>query len=86
MWLGILSGTGCFLAGAIETASEPYGTDPTVLILIIWLVVAVAAFAALGRLANYAGFLYGHREEWQPIDEPGEEVPEGSGRYGAWRW
>ena len=76
----------CFLTGAIETASEPYGTDPTVLVLLIWLVVAVMAFAAAGMLANYAGFLYGHRGEWKALDDAGEEVPEGSGRYGAWRF
>lgn len=86
MWLGLLAGTGCFLTGAIVVASEPYGTDPTVLLLVIWLAVAVLACGALGMLANYAGFLYGHRTEWKAIDDPGKEVPEGSGRYGAWRF
>jgi len=67
-----------FLSGAILQAHEPYPTDPTFLLLALWLVAGIAILGGLSLLITYIGTIYGLRMAPRPLDDepgPGETEP-----------
>lgn len=59
-----------FLSGAILRANEAYPTDPTLLVLVFWLIATLLIICSLTLFVNYIGVLYKKQRIHQPLDDP----------------
>ncbi|MGD9782757.1 MAG: hypothetical protein AB7V14_11515 [Kiritimatiellia bacterium] len=73
------------LSGAILDANRDYPTDPTPLLILLWILAFMAVLAGVVMGAAHWARLFGRRHPPQPLDDepPAAEPPKNRGRFGS---
>ncbi len=83
MVLGVLALVG-LISGAVLDANQAYPTDPTPLLLLLWMLALMAVLAGVVMGVAHWIRLFGRRQPPQPLDDEPPPAASGKGlRFGS---